>query len=737
MTSGKHAHSSRAPRKDSKDRAAAPVATKRTSGPSNEQTSWPDRYFIPALIGLCLTGLAIRCLILAGYCGTPLAQHPINDARVYWEWAGDIAAGKLVLDHPFFSAPLYPYLLGGLRWLGGQLTSVYVLQMLADLAAVVLLGWTCRRRFGAGVALGAVALYLLLLEPASAMLRVLASSLHLLLVVAAWAALVYVQERQSWPRLLAAGAALGLLTVAFAPAILLLPMVAIWLFVLGDRKRESVVKALLPIAVAAVIVTPVTLHNWYAGGGLFPVQAGAGITLLQGNHATSNGSYTPIPGVSTSRDRMHLDTKNVYQQATGRQPNWADVDRYFRNQAFELWRSQPAKLIRLLALKSYMFVSARNYADIYEPTGEMAEGLNPRLRLAPLPLAWFIGPALVGLVLMLRKPGHYAPEWMFLLVPFAVVVTFFYSPRYRTPAIPIIVVMAAWTFAQGWQWRRRWPVLAAAVLALVVGMLQEPINKSFGFDRPDRTKALKNLAYALRMEHRVDDAIAAYRKCLAIDPQDSETRTWLGEALAEAGRREEGIIELRRALDEQPEDTTLAVKLANSLLLLNRPAEAEPVLAAAALREPDNPLVLAMLANTKHRAGQNTAACEYFEQALQLAPDHVGILIDYAIALMNMRRWDAAKVQFTRVLSVDPNSFLASFRLGVIAGHLGDNDEARRWFERASTIQPGNAEVVYRLAYVELEQGRREEAIRLLRKALELDPNHRPAQAKLRELESR
>ena len=163
----------------------------------------------------------------------------INDARVYWEWAGDIAAGKLVLTIRSFPHRCTRHLLGGLRWLGGQLTSVYVLQMLADLAAVVLLGWTCRRRFGAGVALGAVALYLLLLEPASAMLRVLASSLHLLLVVAAWAALVYVQERQSWPRLLAAGAALGLLTVAFAPAILLLPMVAIWLFVLGDRKRSQ------------------------------------------------------------------------------------------------------------------------------------------------------------------------------------------------------------------------------------------------------------------------------------------------------------------------------------------------------------------------------------------------------------------------------------------------------------------------------------------------------------------
>jgi tetratricopeptide (TPR) repeat protein len=700
---------------------------------------------MPTLIGLCLAGLAIRCVILAGYCGTPLAQHPINDARVYWDWAGDIAAGKLVLDHPFFSAPLYAYLLGGLRRLGAQLTSVYVLQMLGSVAAAALLGWTCRRRFGARVALGAVALFLLLLEPASAMLRVLATSLHLLLVVVAWATLVGVQERRSWPRLLAAGAALGLLTLAYAPAMLLLPLVAVWLLVL-DRQRQAscvghggpalrIAKALLPPAVAAVIVAPATIHNWYTSGGLFPVQAGAGITLLQGNYPTSNGSYTSIPGVSTSRDVMHRDTQKVYQQATGREPNWVDVDHYFRNQAFHLWLSHPATLLKLLAAKFYMFVSSRHYADIYEPTSEMAEGYNRSLRLAPLPLPWLIGPALVGLVLMLRKPRYHAPELMLFAVPFLVVLVFFYSPRYRVPAIPIIAVMAAWSFAQAWPWRRHWPVLAAAILALTGEILLEPVNHRFGFDRPDRTKALKNLAYALRVGNRPDDAIAAYRKCLAIDPQDFDAHAWLGQALAESGRHAEAIPELRHAADEKPGDAALAVKLAGSLLALNRPAEAEAALAAAAQREPDNPMVLAMLGYTKVREDQMAAACEYFEKALQLAPDNVGVLTDYGNALMHLRRWEAARNQYAKVLALDPTNFRAGYRTGLIAEQLGDYAEARLRFERALSAHPDSADIVYHIACVELKQGRRDEALRLLRKALEMNPHYRPAQDKLRELE--
>lgn len=735
MKRGKRSYSGSVQEKDSGAGAGAPAIVKRMAPRREPEAPWAERHFRQVLIGLCLAGLLIRCIILAGYNGTPLALHPINDARVYWEWAGDIAAGKLVLDHPFFSAPLYPYLLAGARWLGAQPSFVYALQMLGDLAAVALLGWICRQRFGAKVAVLAMVLYLLLLEPASAMLRVLASSLHLLLVVAAWAALVRVQERQSWRRLLAAGAALGLLSVAYAPAILLLPVVAVWLFVIGGRKFASAGKALIPALAAAVIIAPATIHNWYAGGGFFPVQGGGGITLLQGNSPSSTGSYTVIPGVSAARELMHADTEKVYREATGREPNWVDVDRYFRNQALELWRSQPAKLLELLARKFYLFVSSRHYADIYQPTGEMAEGVNLRLRLAPLPLAWLIGPALVGLVLMLRKPAYHAPECMLFAIPFLVVLTFFYSPRYRVPAIPIIVIAAAWTFAQAWRWRLHWPVLAAVVPALALGIVLEPVNQHFNVDRPSRTTTLYNLAYGLRLEHRLDEAINALRKGLAISPQDGAERVMLGEALAEAGRHEEAVAEFSRALGVKPADATVSIKLAASLFALNRVAEADQALSAAVQREPDNAVLLALLAGAKLRQGQRDAACGYFEKALQAAPDNVNILADYGNALISVQRWEGARVQFEKILAVDPNNFLAGYRMGVIAGHFREYGEAQRRFERARSMRPNDAEIVYDMGYLELIQGHLQEAARLMHQALELNPNYGPAQDRLRELE--
>ena len=60
----------------------------------------------------------------------PLMQVPLNDAAVYWAWAGRIASGEWIGTEPFFSAPLYPYLLGLLRALGLGIGGVVVVQIL-------------------------------------------------------------------------------------------------------------------------------------------------------------------------------------------------------------------------------------------------------------------------------------------------------------------------------------------------------------------------------------------------------------------------------------------------------------------------------------------------------------------------------------------------------------------------------------------------------------------------------
>ena len=120
-----------------------------------------------ALAILLGVGLLSQTLIVAQQLASdPLALTPVNDARVYWEWAGDIASGKLVGATPFLSAPLYPYLLGILRAFGGGLVAAYVLQAALHLATVALLFRAGERRFGLAAGFTGAALYLALLEPA-------------------------------------------------------------------------------------------------------------------------------------------------------------------------------------------------------------------------------------------------------------------------------------------------------------------------------------------------------------------------------------------------------------------------------------------------------------------------------------------------------------------------------------------------------------------------------------------
>jgi len=112
----------------------------------------PGRGHRAVALGLLL-GLAIasQALILAQQLADdPFARTPINDARVYWDWAGEIASGRLVGTTPFLSAPLYPYLLGILRALGGGLAAACVVQAALHVATVGLLYRVAERRFGFG-----------------------------------------------------------------------------------------------------------------------------------------------------------------------------------------------------------------------------------------------------------------------------------------------------------------------------------------------------------------------------------------------------------------------------------------------------------------------------------------------------------------------------------------------------------------------------------------------------------
>ncbi len=697
---------------------------------------WAERRFRVVLVGICLVGLGCRAVILTDYLlHNPSAAAPVVDARTYWDWAQRIARGQLIQKQPFFSAPLYPYLLGLLRALGGTLGLVYGLQILADLATACVLARAARLRFGARTGLLAAALFLLLQEPASFSLRILTCSLQLLLLAIAYLQFVRVQAAPSPGRLVLLGIALGLLCLSYPPAIVLGLASVPWLFWQSGRRPRDILRAALPLGIAALLIAPATLHNWHASGNLFLIQSVTGVNLRQGNQPESNGGYTVIPNTTTGREQLFDDVARQYAQATGHPGSWADIDRYYRKQVFDFWSSDWPRAGRLALRKAYMFLTFRDYADIYQSSPEIANGLNPWLRLTPLQVPWLMGPALLGLVLLLRKPVQYAPEWLMFLVPFVVVVVHWYTPRYRLPAIPIIVVTAAWVVAQVFAWRVPWRVAIPAAALLLIGIGVGPVNHSRGLDLPDPTNALFVCASGLAEQGQGEAAIQMWRKGLQVKPNDAVARITLGDYLTGLGRTQEALPEYEQAWQLQKSDPTIPARIGKLLFQQRQFAAADRVLTRAVDDFPADALLLAMLADTKKALGQNERASELFTQTLRLTPDDDRVRAAYAELLGRMQRWEEARAEYARLVAAAPQDFELLRRLGIVEVQVGQLDAALVSLGRAVALRPNDAPALHDLGAVYLKQDRLDEAADCFRRAVAANPAQEKSQRALQGVE--
>ena len=421
--------------------------------------------------GFVLWGLVSQILILSeAWRENPLAAMPAVDAQVYWNWAGYIAAGRLMHPLPFMSAPLYPYLLGAIRALGGGLLTIYILQTGLHLATLGLLAYGAAKRFGAVVGLLAGVLFVLLAEPAFFTGRVLNCTLQLFLVTILWLALLRAQQCSSPAIWALVGALTGLNCLANPPMLLAIILLGFWVWWQSGWRLRGVTNAAILAGTAALVISPATFHNYRASGEFIPISAQAGITFAQGNIPGADGSYSRIPGISTNREQQNYDAMRLYQQTTGHAGGWNAVNRFYFRGGLRYWRAEPGAAIQLFFKKLYRFITNQHTGSIYSPALEIKHGLADWLRLAPLPLPWLIMPALVALVALAGSPRRHAPELILFCVPLLVVLIFFYSPRYRLPATPVVVVACALALWQALHWRtkRRWLIGLAVAVAFTV-----------------------------------------------------------------------------------------------------------------------------------------------------------------------------------------------------------------------------------------------------------------------------
>ncbi|MBN1509865.1 MAG: tetratricopeptide repeat protein [Sedimentisphaerales bacterium] len=195
---------------------------------------------------------------------------------------------------------------------------------------------------------------------------------------------------------------------------------------------------------------------------------------------------------------------------------------------------------------------------------------------------------------------------------------------------------------------------------------------------------------------RVDDpdgAEQAYRKSLALNPDNAKARVDLAYVLFSRGEMAEGLIHTNEALKLDPNNVEAMFNLGMAMALQKKPQE----------------------------------AATQFEKVVQLKPDNPDAHFNLAVVLADLGRRDEAVTHYATAAQLNPNDARFPYNLGVIAADQGKLDEAVKHLSKAIQIKPDYTNAYVNLGAMLARQKKYDQAIYYLTKATQVDPSSIPA----------
>ena len=227
------------------------------------------------------------------------------------------------------------------------------------------------------------------------------------------------------------------------------------------------------------------------------------------------------------------------------------------------------------------------------------------------------------------------------------------------------------------------------------GKLEEAIeayNKALAI-KPDYAEAYNNMGIALQEQGKLEEAIEAYNKALAIKPDYAEAYYNMGIALKEQGKLEEAIEAYNKALAIKPDYAEAYNNMGNAL----------------------------------KEQGKLEEAIEAYNKALAIKPDYAEAYNNMGVALQEQGKLEEAIEAYNKALAIKPDYAEAYNNMGNALREQGKLEEAIEAYNKALVIKPDYAEAYNNMGVALQEQGKLEEAIEAYNKALAIKPDHAEA----------
>jgi Flp pilus assembly protein TadD len=216
-----------------------------------------------------------------------------------------------------------------------------------------------------------------------------------------------------------------------------------------------------------------------------------------------------------------------------------------------------------------------------------------------------------------------------------------------------------------------------------------------------------NLGCALAGKGQVDEAIACWRKAIALDPKYAMPHTNLGLALYGNGQVDEAIACVQKAIALDPKNAIAHTTLGISLYVNGQVDEAIASLKKAIALDPKYATAHHNLGLALERKGEVDGAIACVQKAIALDPKLASAHHNLGCALERKGEVDEAIACYHKAIALDPKFASAHGALGAALYGKGDVDGAIDCFRKAIELDPKLA-----LARVHLARAERLAAVR-------------------------
>jgi tetratricopeptide (TPR) repeat protein len=236
---------------------------------------------------------------------------------------------------------------------------------------------------------------------------------------------------------------------------------------------------------------------------------------------------------------------------------------------------------------------------------------------------------------------------------------------------------------------------------------------------PRSAEPRAELAGLYARQDKAAEALAAAADALTVDPKNQEANRILGSVLAAfaeqhqaarpgddvAGYAKRAMTALEIARGDGTADLSIDLALARLYLEADRPADAIPLLRRIVLEQPQYADGSVLLADAQEAAGAPDAAVETLTNLLDDQPQFFRGRVQLAELYEHQRRWPQAADAWARAQAINPRNTEVAARRGSALVNAGRPAEARDVLSAALKITPNDLRMSFLLAQAQRAAG--------------------------------